>query len=93
MGRAQGTPDCQLHLHLQWPPPGSQVSPWEVRAPRSQLPSSSPAQAWELQHEFCLAVNIIFFFPFAFSSPEPPSHLSKHFISHKYNRISVDQSG
>lgn len=54
-------------------------------------PGPGLAQAetgWEFKYEFCLTVNI--FFSFAFSRR---FHLSKHFLSHKYHRISLDQSG
>lgn len=56
------------------------------------------------RHEPCFQVNIIFFppafpFPSRFlacslpaSPPSAPFNLSKHFISHKYTRMSLDQS-
>lgn len=54
---------------------------------------------WELEPTFgwqSVLLLLFFFLPgllFATLNTPPLFHLSKHFISHKYNRISLDQSG
>lgn len=74
--RAWPSPSLKAsHLEVTWPNQRwGQTTPPPHSSPR---PGSAPAEArWELACEFCLAVNIIFLFPFSLPcgvSPPLPS--------------------